>query len=120
MIYLEQDLYVYHWKVRELLCRQRDPEAHLVLMQMALEECSPVSPLNNDPRGCATYWPHLPRNSAQYIDPMTIEPLMASCLIPLHKGEGAMRPIRVVKGIRRTIRKCVMNIAKKDVIEDPS
>ena len=29
----------------------------------------------------------------QYIDPLTIEPLVTSRLIPLDKGEGAVRPI---------------------------
>ena len=53
----------------------------------------------------------------QYIDPMTLEPPMASCLIPLDKGEGAVRPIGVGEVIRRIIGKCVMNVAKKDVIE---
>ena len=31
----------------------------------------------------------------QYIDSSTTEPLVASRLIPLGKGEGAVRPIRV-------------------------
>ena len=53
----------------------------------------------------------------QYIDPSTIEPLKASRLIPLDKGEGAVRPIGVSEVIRRIIGKCVMNIAKKDVVE---
>ena len=52
-----------------------------------------------------------------YIDPMTIEPLMASRLIPLNKGESAVRPIGVGEVLRRIIGKCVMKIAKKDVIE---
>ena len=53
----------------------------------------------------------------QYIDPSTIEPLIASRLIPLDKGEGAVRPIGVGEVIRRIIGKCVINIAKKDVVE---
>ena len=53
----------------------------------------------------------------QYIDRSTIEPLIASRLIPLDKGEGAVRPIGVGEVIRRIIGKCVMNIAKKDVVE---
>ena len=55
----------------------------------------------------------------QYIDPSTIsEPLKASHLIPLDKGEGAVRPVGVGEVIRRIISgKCVMNIAKKDVVE---
>jgi len=42
----------------------------------------------------------------QYIDPSTIEPLIASRLIPLDKGEGAVRPIRVGEVLRRIIGKC--------------
>lgn len=53
----------------------------------------------------------------QYIDPMTIEPLIASRLIPLDKGEGAVRPIGVGEVIRRICGKCVMNIVKQDVME---
>ena len=53
----------------------------------------------------------------QYIDPTTIEPLVANRLIPLDKGEGAVRPIGVGEVIRRIIGKCVMNVVKKDVIE---
>ena len=52
-----------------------------------------------------------------YIDPATIEPLVASRLIPLDKGEGAVRPIRVGEVIRRIIGKCVMNVFKGDVVE---
>ena len=51
----------------------------------------------------------------QYIDPTTIEPLMASRLIPLDKGEGAVRPIRVGEVLRGVLAKCVMNVAKGDV-----
>ena len=53
----------------------------------------------------------------QYIDPTTTEPLVASRLIPLDKGEGAVRPIGVEEVIRRITGKCVMNVAKKDVLE---
>ena len=53
----------------------------------------------------------------EYIDPSTIEPLIASRLIPLDKGEGAVRPIGVGEVIRRICGKCVMNIAKRDVVD---
>jgi len=53
----------------------------------------------------------------QYIDPTTIEPLLASRLIPLDKGEGAVRPIGVEEVIRRICGKCVMMLARKDVVE---
>ena len=52
-----------------------------------------------------------------YIDPATIEPLVTSQLIPLDKGEGAVRPIGVGEVIRRIIGKCVMNVSKGDVVE---
>ena len=53
----------------------------------------------------------------EYIDPHTIEPLVACCLIPLHKGEGAVRPIGVGEVLRRIMVKCVMKILKQDVID---
>ena len=53
----------------------------------------------------------------QYIDPTTVEPLVASRLIPLDKGEGAVRPIGVGEIIRRSCGKCAMMVAKKDVVE---
>ena len=53
----------------------------------------------------------------QYIDPTTIEALIASRLIPLDNGEGAVRPIGVGEVIRRISAKCVMSFAKKDVVE---
>ena len=52
----------------------------------------------------------------QYIDSTTIEPLMASRLIPLDKGEGAVRPIGVGEVLRRILAKCVMNVVKEDVV----
>ena len=53
----------------------------------------------------------------QYIDPMTIEPLVANRLIPLDKGEGAVRPIGVGEVLRRICGKCVMSVVKKDVVD---
>ena len=53
----------------------------------------------------------------QYINPTTIEPLMASRLIPLDKGGGAVRPIGVGEVLRRIVGKCVMNVVKADVVE---
>ena len=52
-----------------------------------------------------------------YIDPSTIEPLLASRLIPLDKGGGAIRPIRVGEVMRSFIGKWVINVVKTDVIE---
>ena len=46
-----------------------------------------------------------------------IEAITASHLIPLVKGEGAVRPIGVGEVIRRIISKCVMKVVNLDVIE---
>ena len=53
----------------------------------------------------------------EYIDPRTIEPILANRLIPLDKGEGAVRPIGVGEVIRRIIGKCVMRVTKEDVLD---
>ena len=53
----------------------------------------------------------------EYIDPRTIEPILANRLIPLDKGEGAVRPIGVGEVIRRVIGKCVMKVTKEDVLD---
>ena len=53
----------------------------------------------------------------QYIDPMTIEPMVANRLIPMDKGEDAFRLIGVGEVLRRICGKCVMSVAKKDVVE---
>ena len=49
--------------------------------------------------------------------PSTIEPLVASRLIPLDKENGAVRPRGVAEAIKRICGKCIMNIAKRDVAE---
>ena len=53
----------------------------------------------------------------EHIDPHTIEPLVACRLIPLDKGEGAVRPIGVGEVLRRIMAKCVMKILKQDVTD---
>ena len=53
----------------------------------------------------------------EYIDPATIEPLLASRLIPLDKGNGEVRPIGVGEVIRRIIGKCVTKVMKQDILE---
>ena len=53
----------------------------------------------------------------EHIDPRTIEPILANRLIPLDKGEGAVRPIGVGEVIRRVIGKCVMKVTKEDVLD---
>ena len=57
------------------------------------------------------------RLCTEYIDPGTIEPILANRLIPLDKGEGAVRPIGVGEVIRRIVGKCVMKVIKPDVID---
>ena len=46
---------------------------------------------------------------SQKIDPTILEPVVASRLIPLDKGEGAVRPIGVGKVIRRVCGKSWCN-----------
>ena len=52
----------------------------------------------------------------EYIDPTTIEPILANHLIPLGKGNSEVRPIGVGKVIR-IIAKCV---TKQDILESRS
>ena len=56
------------------------------------------------------------RPCKELVDPLTIEPIVASRLIPLDKGNGEVRPIGVGEVIRRIIGKCVTRVAKRDVI----
>ena len=53
------------------------------------------------------------RICTEYIEPSSIEALVASRLIPLDKGEGAVRPIGVGEVVRRVISKCVKRIVKR-------
>ena len=57
------------------------------------------------------------RLCTEYIDPLSIEAILANRLIPLDKGEGAVRPIGVGEVIRRIIGKCVMRVTKPDVVD---
>ena len=57
------------------------------------------------------------RLCTELIDPATIEPILASRLIPLDKGNGEVQPIRVVEMVRRIIPKCVTKVTKQDIIE---
>ena len=45
------------------------------------------------------------RLCTEYVDPLTIEPLLANRLIALDKGEGQVRPIGVDELIRRIVAK---------------
>ncbi|PFX30258.1 hypothetical protein AWC38_SpisGene4932 [Stylophora pistillata] len=57
------------------------------------------------------------RPCTEYVDPISIEALLSSRLIPLDKGEGAVRPIGVGEVLRRIIGKGVTRVIKTDVIE---
>ena len=51
-----------------------------------------------------------------FVDPLTTEPIVASRLIPLDKGNAEVRPIGVGVVIKRIIGKYVTRVAKQDVI----
>ena len=57
------------------------------------------------------------RLCTEYVDPLTIEPILASRLIPLDKGNDEVRPIGVGEVIKRIIGKCVSRVGKQDVID---
>ena len=60
---------------------------------------------------------HSQEDCAQnFFDPLTIESIVVSRLVPLDKGNGEVRPIGVGELIRRIIGKCVTRVAKQDVI----
>ena len=48
---------------------------------------------------------------------MSIEAIKANRLIPLDKGEAAVRPIGIGEVIRRIIGKCVINVTKREVMD---
>ena len=66
---------------------------------------------------CDTLAPLTRRLCTEYIDPTTIEPILASRLTPLDKGNGEIRPIGVGEVIRRIIGKCVTKVTKQDILE---
>ena len=55
---------------------------------------------------------HTRKLCTQYVDPGSIEGLMACRLITLDKGDGSVRPIGVGEVFRRIIAKCVIQITK--------
>ena len=57
------------------------------------------------------------RLSTAYIDPLSIEAILANRLIPLDKEVGAVRPFGVEEVIRRIMGKCVMIVTKSDVVD---
>ena len=52
----------------------------------------------------------------EFVDLLTIEPIVASRLNPLDRVNGEVRPIVVGEVIRRIVGKCVNRVAKQDVI----
>ena len=56
------------------------------------------------------------RLCTEFVDPLTIEPIAASRLIPLGKGNGEVCPIGVGVVIRRITGKCITRVPKQDVI----
>ena len=57
------------------------------------------------------------RLCTEFVDPLTIEPILASRLIPLDKGDGDVWLIGVGEVIRRIFGKYVTKVTKQDVIE---
>ena len=57
------------------------------------------------------------RLCTEYVDPRGLETILANRLIPLDKGEGAVRPIGVGEVLRRIMGKCVTKVTKPDVID---
>ena len=57
------------------------------------------------------------RLCTKYVDPRGLEAILANRLIPLDKGEGAVRPIGVGEVLRRIMGKCVTKVTKPDVID---
>ena len=57
------------------------------------------------------------RLCTEYWDSRSIEAILANRLIPLDKGEGAVRPIGVGEVIRQIMGKCVMSVTKQHVID---
>ena len=57
------------------------------------------------------------RLCTEYVDPRGLETILANRLIPLDKGEGAVRPIGVGEVLRRIMGQCVTKVTKPDVID---
>ena len=57
------------------------------------------------------------RLCTEFGDPLNIEPMLPSRLIPLDKGNGDVMPIGVGEVIRRIIRKCLTKVTKQNIIE---
>ena len=66
---------------------------------------------------CAAIAAMTRRLCTEFIEPLGIEAILANRLIPLDKGESAVRPIGVGEVIRRIMGKCVMHVRKPDVFD---
>lgn len=53
----------------------------------------------------------------EFINPLTIEPILANRLILLDKGNGEVRPIGVGEVIRRVIGKCVTKVTEQNIVD---
>ena len=53
----------------------------------------------------------------EYVDPRSIEAILANRLIPLDKGERNVRPTGVGEVVRRIMGKCVMSVTRHHVID---
>ena len=56
------------------------------------------------------------RLCTEYIDHVTIEPILASRFIPLDKVNGEVRPTGMGEVIRRIVGKCVTKVVKQDIL----
>ena len=52
-----------------------------------------------------------------HVNPRSLEAILANRLIPLDKGERAVRPIGIGEVLRRIMGKCVTKVIKPDVID---
>ena len=57
------------------------------------------------------------RLCTDYVNPRSLEAILANRLIPFVKGEGALTPIGVGEVLRRIMGKCVTKVIKPDVID---
>ena len=62
---------------------------------------------------CAAIATMTRRLCTEFIDPLGIEAILVTRLIPLDKGESAVWPI----GVREVMQRCVMHVTKSDVID---
>ena len=60
------------------------------------------------------------RLCTEFVDPLTIEPVLASRLIPLDKRNEDVRPIGSGEVIRRITAKCVTKVTNQVIIEASS